>query len=176
MGGDQSSVVESGGPAIARGDENRGAFDRGLLIGGKIGGVRCLTVDSFALTVADADDGRRRVAVDQILESDQATERGSGISAGSHLNGGARSGGAGPFRIQNRFGVIRGDNAGRQAVVVAARRRRMERGERRARAAGKSESGAKSGPVGGGKNVGVFDEDDRLALAGMPELKRGFRL
>ena len=34
------------------------------------------------------------------------------------------------------------------------------------REAGKAEGGAESGPVGGGEDVGVFDDDDGLALTG----------
>ena len=121
MGSCGNAVVAAGRTAIARGDKDRNTLGHGLLIGRVIGGVSRCAVLRLALAVADAHDGRcLTVAVDQIFDGNQSAERGGGIRARCQLQGGARRRGAGPFRVQYRFRVVRGDHAGIAAVVGAA--------------------------------------------------------
>ena len=65
----------------------------GLLVGGIVSRVGCRAIIRFAIAVANAHDGGRRRAVEQILQGNQAAERGC-IGARGQLNGRIRSGGA----------------------------------------------------------------------------------
>ena len=95
--------------AVARGNENGNAFCDRLLISGVVCSVSRGAVFRFAFAVADANHCRWWiVAVDQILQRDQATESANGVRTGSQNNCGAGCGRTGPFRIKDSFTLVGG--------------------------------------------------------------------
>ena len=112
------AVVATRRPAVARSHENGDAFRRRLLIRRVVRRVGRRAIHRFALAVADAHDGRRTARVDQVLHRNQAAERRARVGARRHHDGRVGSRRAGPFRIQDRFRIVRRDNPGIEAIAA----------------------------------------------------------
>src|SRR5262249_48905731 len=80
------SIITARGTAVARGNENRNTFRNSLLVSSIVSRIGCFAVHRLTLAITDADDGRSHVAVDQVLQGDEAAKGGTGVGAGSHLD------------------------------------------------------------------------------------------
>ena len=122
--------------------------------------MRRRAVECFALAIADAHNGGRMRRVHQVLDA------GENVGACRHDDPGAGRSGAGPFGIQDRFVVITVD-ARIGAIAGAAGGRRMDRSQRSAGIARQAECRTEGAPVRGVVEIGVFEDVDGLALAGV---------
>src|ERR1017187_1899633 len=173
-GTDSDSVGCPAGAGIATGcvfntrrHEDRDALRDRLLEGGVIGGVGRRAVPGFAFAKADAHDGGRAGGrVQQILHGDQSAKGGPRAGTSGHHDGGGGCGGTCPFGVQDGFTVVTGHHAGGQAIVGAAGRSRVNRGERAGSVLRKAERGAEGVPIGSAVEIAVFQHRDGLALSG----------
>ena len=133
----------------------------GLLIGEVVGCVGTRAIFGFTFAVADAYKCRRRRGrVQQIMQGDQTAERGIGVAAGGQLNGGAGSGSAGPFGIENGFPIVAGNDA--RILAIAGVNLREGAGS----VAGEPERTAECIPIIRAVDICVLNDNDGLARSG----------